>query len=95
MSNQSNVGKVWLDIRENATGEVVRHPEAWDFGDSDYIWSEGNFACDCNRADFFVQGKTGDARANAGDIPCSDNRYAVRLTDVAGAVVYQDGDWNE
>jgi len=87
--NSTTAMKVWLDVRENATGVVVRHPHQWIFG-GDYVWSEGNFSCDCNRADFFIQGQLNDTRAEAGDVPCSDGRYSIRLTNGAGEVIYQD-----
>jgi hypothetical protein len=41
-------------LRKNATSEVkiVPSDEDWDEV-QDFLWTEGNFACDCNRADFF------------------------------------------
>ncbi len=41
-------------IRNNATGEErpIQEDGDWD-GSADFMWSEGNFACDCNRALFF------------------------------------------
>jgi len=42
----------------------------------DYMWSEGNYACDCNRALFF-------ARANGEPDPkilwCSRGKYRVKV----------------
>ena len=39
-------------IRKNATGEIRIVP--FDHGDfSLYMWTDGNWACNCNRADFF------------------------------------------
>lgn len=79
-----------LEIRNNKTGEVRASQEGWDWdGDTeypDYIWSEGNYACDCNRALFF-------ARVVGEDDPdrnCGDSAFAVRLTAEDGTVLYED-----
>lgn len=43
-------------LRNNASGEVRRHREAGDWEDfSDFMWTEGNFACDCNRSLLFAR----------------------------------------
>lgn len=82
-------------IRENATG-VVREMLAnglWfteDPDTADYMWSEGNYACDCNRSLFF-------ARANGEEDPadprCGDAAYSVRVVASDGVELYADGDW--
>lgn len=41
-------------IRNNLTGEsrAIHQDDAWS-DSTDYLWGEGNYACDCNRALFF------------------------------------------
>jgi hypothetical protein len=74
-------GVIWLDakaeIRENRTGcvHISQQDVIWDEENEcphTYIWSEGNFSCDCNRALFF-NGKYTD------DMPCGDGGYSVNL----------------
>lgn len=52
----------------------------------DYIWSEGNYSCDCNRALFF-------ARAGGEDDPnhdCGSGAFLVEITGTDGSVLYRD-----
>jgi hypothetical protein len=90
-------------IRNNTTGEVRDYPTTisytnrWEgFPDSkpeldDYIWSEGNFACDCNRGLFFGYA----AGLEYEEIPhgCGDGKYSLNLIDQDGNVVYEE--WHE
>jgi hypothetical protein len=66
------------------TGEVRVVPVDWT--DNDYMWSEGNYACDCNRALFFARAKGGEL-----DPPrsCSRGKYRVRIV-VGEKAVYED-----
>ena len=86
---------VFLEVRRNTDGVVRKEatPFDWDDADpdADFVWSEGNYACDCNRRIFFHGGKM-DPHLN----PCGSTEFSVRLRDEAGKVVYQDGDgWQE
>jgi hypothetical protein len=84
-----------VKIRDLSTGEIVtRHFDLlWEDG-SEYLWSEGNFSCDCNRALEFSRAKG----VEAVDSKCSYKSYpegrfrveSITLTD--GAEVYKD-DW--
>jgi hypothetical protein len=82
--------KAVLEIRRNADGVIRKYPDLWDWPDdeelADYMWSEGNYACDCNRHLFFVfsGGEEDDDR------PCGDGAYSVRLTDESGNTLYED-----
>ena len=43
-------------MRDTATGDQVVVPYDFDYPDREsllFIWSEGNFSCDCNRGAFF------------------------------------------
>ena len=37
---------------------------------SDFMWTEGNYACDCNRALFFLGG-------GSDDVPCTETRFII------------------
>jgi hypothetical protein len=78
-----------LEIKRISDGMIRRDPKSWDYY-NDFIWSEGNFACDCNRSDFFARavGETEDDNS-----PCGDELFSVRLSDLDGLVLYQDGSW--
>lgn len=86
MSEQLPVIAIKLEIRRNADGEVrseVQTPQEW----HEYIWQDGNYACDCNRELFFC-------RMSDEDEPearrCGDERYSVRITDSATGTVLLD-----
>lgn len=85
--------KAVLEIRRNADGVIRRDPELWDYY-GDFIWSDGNFACDCNRYLFFCRaaGEPEDDDEEGPEHACGDERYSVRLTDEAGNVLYCDFD---
>jgi len=80
-----------------ATGERRTYSDDWIVEDEDgfssrYIWEEGNFACDCNRALFFARSIGED---DPEDRPCGDERFTVKITDEAGVVLYQDDRWQD
>lgn len=82
-----------LIIRRNADG-VVRRLSMESMGGyhGDYIWSEGNFSCDCNRGIFFAEA---EGELNP-DRDCGDDAFAVRIiADNNGHELYSDGDWVE
>ena len=79
-------------IRNNETGEIVSYVDehcidangAFD----DFIWSEGNYACDCNRADFFYGAKGTDQSEHP---ECGDNKYSVKIIRKStGEVLYDE-----
>ena len=41
-----------------------------------YLWSEGNYSCDCNRYDFVY--------ADGTDHECGDERFIIVATNVSG-----------
>lgn len=68
-----------VEIRKNETGEIrLMRDLDWR---GDFIWSEGNYSCDCNRSSFF-----GD------DENCSLDRYSVRITADSGEELYSEFD---
>lgn len=82
-------------IRLNATGEVRESQETGyfdGFGFQDFIWDEGNFACDCNRHLFFERAGGVEPEFDP-DEECSDFKYAVQILDAeTREVLYDDFD---
>jgi hypothetical protein len=90
-----------VEIRYNPTGEIrsiqqelneqhewVDPPARMRYLDepSCFIWEEGNYSCDCNRALFFH-----DRSDEAWEQECNDVLYAVRIIDNrTGKVVYDE-----
>lgn len=58
-----------------------------DYPGADFIWSEGNFACDCNRALFFEEAIGNDDP----DRECGSEAYTVRIVAPNGDVLYDEG----
>jgi hypothetical protein len=79
---------VIVEIRENATGLVREHDDSLADGDP-YIWSDGNYCCDCNRGLFFARAG-GQQDAN---VQCSADLYSVRVrSKETGSVFYKEFD---
>ena len=80
-----------VHMRNSLSGEkrVFRDPH--DYAADDfiaYLWSDGNFGCDCNRSLFFARA----VGAEEIDAPCGQTQFEVeKIVDRAsGAVVYRD-----
>ena len=78
-------------IKKMSTGEVRQYDsEIWGDGDGPdpYIWSEGNWSCDCNRHDFF--NNSGPVTADGtSDYVCGESEYKVKL-EVDGKFIYEE-----
>lgn len=80
------------EIRENETGIVKEYEMLNCISQDDgyevrYIWSDGNYGCDCNRHMFFdrVDGRQEE------DYECSDGLYSVRVRNKeTGLVIYSE-----
>lgn len=80
-------------IRDTMTAEIrqYRYPYPWDSA-SEYLWSEGNYSCDCNRALFFAEAHG----ENDPDRDCGDERYVLKIvSDDSSEELYQDDGWTE
>jgi hypothetical protein len=63
-------------IRRNSDGVVREHKDslpAEDGSANAYIWEDGNYGCDCNRAIFFGDFQDGEERK------CTNWLYSVNL----------------
>jgi hypothetical protein len=75
------------EIRRNADGVVRRY----DLGSvgfyGDFVWSDGDYSCDCNRGIFFCS-VAGEDDSNR---KCGDTAYSVKITaNDGGRVLYED-----
>jgi hypothetical protein len=82
---------IHVTLRDTTTGEVRVWTSDIEWGDVEhpaFIWEEGNFACDCNRAQFFARA-IGAPEPTCP--PCGDWRYVIdQITDANGVVVYTE-----
>ena len=76
-----------VTITDTTTGisRIHRVEHHWEES-SEYLWSEGNFSCDCNRGNFFTDAG-GEERGN---VPCGDSRYRVVISDGTGDILYNE-----
>lgn len=60
----------------------------------DYLWSEGNFGCDCNRHDFFCQATGREPDHACPCNMCDDQRYVIEKITERGTdrVLYTDAE---
>lgn len=87
--------RVKVEVMHNPTGAVRANPAEELYCDRDhaeFMYSDGNYACDCNRGLFFSRWAPSDAPERDPEHECDDKRYSARLTDIAtGEVFYADG----
>jgi hypothetical protein len=64
-------------IRFNPTGVVHIYEDESDWDDAnEWMWTEGNCGCDCNRAIFF-KFAVGEDDGGNDQTPCGDELYSV------------------
>lgn len=80
-----------VTIRKNDTGETRAYQSEHDCtGEhADYIWSEGNYACDCNRSLFF-QRAGGVVAPESGQ--CGSDAYSICVKTQDGRVIWDELD---
>ena len=75
-----------VQIRRNEDGAVAE--DLWpDWSYNRFWWEEGSGSCDCNRRAFFHSARSEDF---PDDIPCSEGKFSVRLTDFDTKTVIYD-----
>ena len=86
----------WLTIRQNSDGLERKKTEPeygeWEDnedGHTEFLWSDGNYACDCNRQLFWNRIA---AEPDESLKLCSQHLYSVKLTDKDGNILYSDYD---
>lgn len=78
-----------VHIKQVSSGTVRRdgpHKGKWGDDANDFWWTDGNAACDCNRAIFWACA----AGEEAPDTECGTDAYLIRVTDEDGTVLYDE-----
>lgn len=74
-------------IKNVSTGETREIPWETPWEDhSEFLWEEGNYACDCNRELFFAR----VAGEPDPDGECGNERFEVWIDDTRGNSLYDD-----
>lgn len=79
---------VTVRIRRTADGKTVEYGDSlYTTPDYDglFVWTDGNYQCDCNRHLFFQR----SLGLEDDDGPCSDGKYQVEIKD-GDKVLYSD-----
>ena len=83
--------KIDVLIRNNKTDEIVTYEHDGCFEDGvfqDFIWEEGNYACDCNRELFFYRAKNIEEPE---ETKCGEEKYSVKIIRKSnGEVLYDE-----
>jgi hypothetical protein len=75
-------------LKNTETGEEHLNKMDLDWHEaSDFLWSEGNFACDCNRGNFFAEAA---GEEDPPDHKCGSELYEVWITDKDGNILYDE-----
>jgi hypothetical protein len=80
--------KVETDERRVYRSEEAEFDGEW----SPYIWEDGNYRCDCNRALFFARAAAEPTPDDPCDSPCGDGGYIVEriVRRLDGEVLYEE-----
>jgi len=81
-----------VHIKQLSSGIVRREivDLDWEADSQEFMWTEGNYSCDCNRALFWSRaGGEEDIEQDCGNVT-----YPIRATDDAGKVLFQDSHWD-
>lgn len=80
-----------IHLRNNQTGEERQNLEKNLDWRGDFIWKDGNFACDCNREMFWLQAIGVDTDAmDDEEFQCSHCRYTIWIIDEDGKILYDE-----
>lgn len=62
-------------IKNNQTGEIRLYSDEYEDNDIiSFLWSDGNYACDCNRSLFFARAK---GEPDPEITKCTDYKFSV------------------
>lgn len=83
-------------LRKNDTGEIVEYCDDA-LADEDgppylYIWEDGNYSCDCNRAMFWARAKKIEPPK---ETQCSDGKFSVNIYSMNGKLLYKEFEENK
>ena len=67
-----------IDITKVSTGETRQHiAYDWDHR-TEFLWTEGNYSCDCNRALLFARLRNED-ETEAWEQECGEKAYIINI----------------
>ena len=88
--------KIRVEIVKNETGEAVSYMDETLYNGLEsllWVWTDGNFSCDCNRRIFFQREK---GEKYDDDSECTDGEYSIRIINPKnGEVLYDEIGRNE
>jgi hypothetical protein len=74
-------------LRDNQTNKEQWYVNESPWGEGSYfLWTEGNYSCDCNRHIFFEIA----ADRDTGDCPCGEIRYTAICAEANGERIILD-----
>jgi len=79
---------ILVTIRDQQTGSetILWLLGSWEDGTfCDFMWSDGNFSCDCNRGHFLYP-------EHLNPFPCGTTRFSVEIRDEREHIVYSDSE---
>lgn len=98
-----------VHLRDKSTGKTgvyyEKYPDGYDLKDIDFMWSKGNYACDCNRSLFLYRAR-GEDHPDESDYmdvspflhyPCNGEKIVVERAIIkeTGVVMCELNDDNE
>lgn len=80
--------KRWnITIQHNPTKKIIQFPYEYGNGeDSVFIWEEGNYACDCNRALFFYRAQNLSEK----EIDCGTGKFSIKIENHNQKIIYTE-----
>lgn len=70
-----------ISIKNTETNEVVNYEDSFDENVVIFMWTEGNYSCDCNRYLFFERAKGNNPNWDDGECSTTVNKYLVNIKD--------------
>jgi len=79
-------------ITDTKTGETREYDAGEVHEAIEFLWNEGNYSCDCNRAIFFDVAGGGDGNPEQ---QCGLERYIVKLVSDDGEIILDETESSE
>ena len=80
-------------LRDTETGKTIWYEDTHtSYENVEYVWGEGNFACDCNRSIFFnaAMHRLSDTEAYKTAEECGRGRYIIEDVEWNGYQAFRD-----
>lgn len=80
-----------VEIRRNSDGAIRKYDYPYEWH-GDYIWTDGNYGCDCNRGLFF--GYAAGEKGEDIEVECGEGAFSIRIWD-GDKILYDEFDRSE